>query len=124
MTNQKSVLIIDDEEEIRTGVSRWLEATGCRTLSAADGVQGAASASENQPDAILLDMMMPKLDGMQTLARLREDPETCRIPVIMLSASLRDEQRALDAGARFFVQKPYDGKKLIETVSTVINEAE
>lgn len=117
-----TVLIVDDEPDIRDGVSHWLRAAGFETLMAGDGDQGYAAAAENGPQAILLDMLMPRMDGMETLAELRADGATKDIPVIMLSASLRDEQRALDAGARFFVHKPYDGKKLVYAVNTAIGK--
>lgn len=122
MLSQRRVLIVDDEPDIRDGVSRWLDAAGYATLTAGDGEQGVATATEVRPDAILLDVRMPKLDGMQALAQLRRDERTERIPVVMLSASLRDEQKALDAGARFFVQKPYSGKSLVSIVAAACDE--
>lgn len=114
------VLIVDDEADIREGVRRWLDASGYETYSAADGEAGIEAAQEQSPDAILLDVLMPKKDGMQTLAEIRTCPRMHQIPVVMLSASLRDEQRALDAGAKFFVHKPYDGKRLVATVKAAI----
>lgn len=118
------VLIVDDEADIRDGVSRWLGASGFETCCASDGESGVKSAKANAPDAILLDVLMPKKDGMQTLAELRACPQTKRIPVVMLSASLRDEHRALDAGARFFVHKPYDGKKLVSAVRAALADTD
>lgn len=117
MNNQRRVLIVDDEPDIRDGVSRWLSAAGYAIVTAEDGEQGVKAALEIRPDAILLDVRMPRLDGMEALALLRRDERTEAIPVVMLSASLRDEQRALDAGARFFVQKPYSGKSLVSVVA-------
>jgi DNA-binding response OmpR family regulator len=124
MTAAQRVLIVDDEPDIRDGVSRWLNAAGYETLTAVDGSQGIASAARHRPQAILLDMLMPGKDGMETLADLRADKQTIDIPVVMLSASLRDEQRALDAGARFFVDKPYDGKKLVAAVKAAIERSQ
>lgn len=118
----KRILIVDDEQDIVDGVTRWLAAAGYDTLTASDGQQGVESATENRPDAILLDVLMPKKDGMETLAELRARDRTNQIPVVMLSASLRDEQRALDAGARFFVHKPYEGKNLVNTVKTAVGQ--
>lgn len=118
----KKILVVDDESEIRDGVTRWLKAAGFDTLAAEDGNQGLRTASQSTPDAILLDVLMPHKDGMETLAELKANEETVGIPVVMLSASLRDQQRALDAGARFFVQKPYNGKVLVHTVNAAINQ--
>jgi DNA-binding response OmpR family regulator len=122
MDQAKRVLIVDDERDIVDGVSRWLSAAGYDTLIAGDGYEGFESATRNAPDAILLDVLMPKKDGMTTLAELRAQQQTNNIPVVMLSASLRDEQRALDAGARFFVHKPYDGRKLVSTIDAAVEE--
>jgi DNA-binding response OmpR family regulator len=122
MDQAKRVLIVDDERDIVDGVSRWLSAAGYDTLIAGDGYEGVESATRNAPDAILLDVLMPNKDGMTTLAELRAQQQTNNIPVVMLSASLRDEQRALDAGARFFVHKPYDGRKLVSTIDAAVEE--
>lgn len=120
MCAMQKVLVVDDEADIREGVRRWLHASGYVTDSACDGEQGIEAAQASPPDAILLDVLMPKKDGMQTLAEIRTCPRTHHIPVVMLSASLRDEQRALDAGAKYFVHKPYDGKRLVATVKAAI----
>lgn len=122
MIDTQRVLIVDDEQDIRDGVNRWLKASGYDTYQAEDGEACLQATQDNKPDAILLDVLMPKKGGMETLAELRNSSETLGIPVVMLSASLRDEQQALDAGARFFVQKPYDGKKLVATIKAAIDE--
>lgn len=118
--HKKRILVVDDEEEIRRGVDRWLHWDGYETLMAEDGEEGLKKATEEHPDAILLDVRMPKRNGMETLAGLKSNRQTGGIPVIMLSASLPDEQLALDAGATFFVQKPYDGRKLLSTIRTAM----
>ena len=122
MVETQKVLVVDDEQDIREGVSRWLRASGYDTYLAEDGDTGIQSAQELIPDAILLDVLMPMKGGMQTLAELRANTQTSAIPVVMLSASLRDEQQALDAGAKFFVHKPYEGKKLVHAVRTAIGQ--
>jgi len=123
MISKERVLVVDDEADIQDGVSRWLGFAGFETLLADNGNEGIASARANAPEAILLDMQMPGKDGIQTLAVLRSDQGTTDIPVVMLSASLRDEQRALDAGARYFVHKPYDGKQLVATIQAAIQQS-
>lgn len=121
MTAPHRVLVVDDEADIREGVGRWLSACGYQTNFAVDGEAGVAAARETIPDAILLDVLMPRKGGLEALAELRARPATSQIPIVMLSASLRDEQRALDAGARFFVHKPYNGKKLVAAVKAAID---
>lgn len=72
--------------------------------------------AESRPDAIVMDVRMPRMDGLTALAELKADPDTRDIPVVMLSASLPDQKEALDRGARFFLRKPYGGQALIEAV--------
>ncbi len=124
MNHTQRVLVIDDDADIREGVSRWLKAGGYEALAESGGQAGIETARENPPDAILLDVLMPEKSGLETLAELRANEQTRGIPVLMLSASLRDEQRALEAGARFFVNKPYEGKALLSAVQRVIQENE
>ncbi|MBM81357.1 MAG: hypothetical protein CMJ78_12310 [Planctomycetaceae bacterium] len=75
-------------------------------MEAQDGRKGVETAVENPPDAILLDVRMPQVDGLETIAMLREHDETKDIPVVMLSSSAHDQKRALDAGAKYFLTKP------------------
>jgi len=124
MSDSKRILIVDDEQDIREGVCYWLKKAGYTPIEAKDGDSGIASAKTQSPEAILLDVRMPEKDGIETLGDLLKDQATHQIPVVMLSASLRDELRALDAGARFFLQKPYDGTSLLSTISAVLSPAE
>ncbi|QDU57326.1 response regulator [Aeoliella mucimassa] len=123
MSEKQRVLIVDDEPDIREGASLWLRSAGYDTVAAVNGEQGIEFAETYKPDGILLDVLMPRMDGMQTLSHLRSSLATRNIPVVMLSASLRDEQRALDAGARYFVHKPYDGRSLVSAVKVSIGQA-
>src|SRR5262249_20023816 len=107
MLDKKRVLIVDDDHDIIQGADLRLRAAGYDTLTASDGEQGVAAAVNNTPDAILMDVRMPRLDGLGALAQLKQRAETRDIPVVVLSASLRDQRAALDAGARYFLTKPY-----------------
>lgn len=120
-TANRSVLLIDDDCEIVEGASCRLRAKGYRTISAPDGQQGIEAARESQPDAIVLDVRMPRMDGLAALENLRHDERTQNIPIVMLSASLVDQQAALDAGARFFLTKPYEGRDLVTAVESAID---
>ena len=121
MHDRGDVLIVEDDVQLAFGVCRRLEAIGYATRTAEDGEQGLAAACDDPPDLILMDVMMPRLDGLTALRRLRADRRTCRVPVIMLSASLGDERDALDAGARYFLKKPYSHEHLFAAVDKAVN---
>src|SRR5256885_4325505 len=103
-----TVLVIDDEEPIRLLCSVNLAAEGIEVLEAADGPSGLEQAREHRPDVVLLDVMMPGLDGWQVAERLLEDERTSRIPIIFLTAraEFRDRARGLDIGGIDYVTKP------------------
>jgi DNA-binding response OmpR family regulator len=114
------VLIVDDDAQLAFGVSRRLEAVGYATRTAANGELGLQAARDVVPDLVLLDVMMPVMDGLTTLGRLRADSRTSHVPVIMLSASLGDERDALDAGAKYFLKKPYSHEHLFAAVTKAV----
>lgn len=124
MPEYRTVLIIDDDPEVVCGVSLRLEAAGYELLSAVDAEAGIDAAVTNQPDVILLDVRLPTRDGLYVLSALKHRPETQHIPIIMLSASVVDQQAALDAGARFFIKKPYSGDVLLQAVRTALTAQE
>src|SRR2546423_11753402 len=103
-----TVLVIDDEEPIRLVCSVNVAAEGIEVLEAADGPTGLDQAREHRPDVVLLDVMMPGLDGWQVAERLLEDERTSRIPIIFLTAraEFRDRARGLDIGGVRHVTKP------------------
>jgi putative two-component system response regulator len=108
------VLVVDDEERNIKLLETLLHADGHATISAYNGKDALASAVANKPDLILLDIMMPDMDGFETVARLKADPRTHAVPVIMVTA-LDDREsklRALQAGAEEFVSKPVQGAEL------------
>lgn len=123
MPERDTVLVVDDECQIAQVACLRLERAGYRTIAASDGEQAVAAAVQEQPQAIVLDVRMPKMDGLAALGQLRTKSDTSHIPVIMLSASLIDKPAALDAGARFFLSKPYDAEMLICAVHTAVAES-
>ena len=120
MLDKKRILIVDDDHDIIQGANLRLRAAGYDTLTATDGEQGVAAAVTNTPDAILMDVRMPRLDGLGALALLKQRAETRDIPVVVLSASLRDQRAALDAGARYFLTKPYRSNDLLLAVKSAL----
>lgn len=117
------VLIIDDEEDIRSIASMSLGILGNMDVVEADGgEEGISKAAELQPDAILLDMMMPVLDGPATLAKLRDNPDTKNIPVIFLTARAMtsEVERLKSMGATGILTKPFDPTTLAQQVKQLL----
>lgn len=123
MTRHGTILIVDDDPEIREGVDLWLTSVGYQTRRCINGEECLAAVREEQPDLILLDVLMPVRDGFSTLHQLKSQVVTASIPVVMFSANLRDQQKALDAGAEFFVEKPYEGRDLIHTIDCTLQQS-
>ncbi len=116
------ILIIDDEEDIRDVAALSLETVaGWDVVVASSGAQGLARAIEHQPDAILLDVMMPGMDGPTTFRELRNNPATAKIPVLLLTAKVQasDQRRFADLGVEAILFKPFDPL----TLSTQIADA-
>ncbi|MEX1231699.1 MAG: response regulator [Planctomycetaceae bacterium] len=115
-----TILVVDDDEDVRVGTSMRLKMAGYQTIMACDGEEGVETAVKSTPDAVILDVRMPRKDGLSALLELKARPETCHIPVVMLSASLPDERAALDSGAQFFIRKPYRGPNLLTAMNYAI----
>lgn len=108
------ILIVDDEPHIVELVRVCLEDPGLELLEARDGEVGLAMARQLQPDLILLDIMMPRMDGFEVCRALKEDPRTREIPVVMLTAKglEADRLKAREAGADAYMTKPFSPMKL------------
>ncbi len=116
----KRILFIDDEDDIKTLAQFCLETeAGWSMVSASGGVEGVAIAESEQPDAILLDAMMPEIDGLQTIAKLRDNPKTKHIPIIFITAKAQasDRRRFYQAGAKGVINKPFDSLTLASQIS-------
>ena len=114
----KLVLVIDDDPDQRRFLERMLSATGYRVVSVPDGEAGLLAAAAQTPDAVVLDLMMPRLNGYQTCRKLKKDPLTAACPVIMLTAKDQpaDQFWATEVGADAFLTKPIDLPILLETL--------
>jgi DNA-binding response OmpR family regulator len=120
------VLVIDDEAPIRLLCRVNLEAEKMEVLEASDGPTGLDLARGERPDVILLDVMMPGLDGWRVAERLIEDPETREIPIIFLTAraEFRDRARGLDIGGVDYVTKPFNPVELADLVRGLLTRLE
>ena len=120
------VLVIDDEAPIRLLCRVNLEAEGIEVAEAGDGEEGLELARNEEPDAILLDVMLPGLHGWAVAERLLEDDKTSGIPVIFLTAraDLRDRARGMDLGGIDYVTKPFNPVELAPLVRDVVAAVE
>jgi CheY-like chemotaxis protein len=120
---QHKVLIIDDEDDIREVAALSLESVaGWEVVTANSGSQGLARAVEHRPDAILLDVMMPGMDGPTTFRELRRNPATASIPVLLLTAKVQssDQRRFADLGVEAVLFKPFDPLTLSDQIAGVL----
>jgi len=119
---KERILIVDDEPHIRRILTFLLEQQGYQALTARDGAEALEMARSEMPDLVLLDLMMPRMDGFEVCDRLRADFATAQIPVIMVTAKgeVTDKVRGLQGGANDYLTKPYDNKELIARVQNVL----
>ncbi len=120
------VLVVDDEAPIRLLCRVNLEAEKMEVLEAGDGPTGLEMARKERPDVILLDVMMPGLDGWRVAEELLEDPATSSIPIVFLTAraELRDRARGLDLGGLDYVTKPFNPVELAPLIRDLIARVE
>jgi DNA-binding response OmpR family regulator len=116
------VLVIDDETPIRLLCRVNLEAEGMEVLEAEDGPEGLERARADRPDVILLDVMMPGMDGWEVLQRLLEDEATQEIPIVFLTAraELRDRARGLELGGVDYITKPFNPLELAPLIRDLL----
>ena len=123
----RKILLVDDEDDIREVAQMSLEMTaGWDVVTASSGAEGLRAAAAEQPDAILLDVMMPGMDGPATARALKAAPETADIPIILLTAKVQaaDRRRFDDLGVAGVLSKPFDPIELAAQVSGVLGWAE
>lgn len=120
--DKKKILLVDDEKDISIIISKVLERSGYEVITAADGLEGIAKAEDELPDLILLDNMMPNMDGPAALVKLKASEKTRSIPVITVTA-LADEDNIVTAqkgGAVDYVVKPFDYDILLKKIAKTL----
>jgi len=117
-----TVLVVDDNQQNLELLLAYLEDVDCKTLSANDGMQALNIVKETPPDLILLDVMMPRMSGFEVCRRIKTDPKTTDIPVIMVTAlnELGDIERAISSGTDDFLSKPINKWELLTRVRTML----
>ena len=116
------VLVVDDDQSIRELLRVQLTKAGYEVVLAANGEEALSKAAENPPDIILIDVLMPHLDGYETSARLKNDDATSSVPILMVSAlgGPTDRVRALDMGVDDFINKPFDRIEMLARVRSLL----
>lgn len=126
MSKRIPVLIVEDEEHIRNILDYNLRLDGFEVYMAEDGAKGLELANKHKFQVILLDWMMPKMDGLEVLSELKHTKKTENIPVFMLTAkgAIGDMDRAYNIGADGYITKPFDAKLLGSTIRKKLEECE
>jgi len=120
----KTILNVEDNEFNRKIVRHLLARTSYRLIEAGDGEAGVAAAREMRPDLVIMDIQLPKLSGLDATRRLRADPSTADIPIVVITsfALAGDDDRARDAGATAYLAKPYSPRELLEVIRKLAPE--
>ncbi len=119
------VMVIDDSKTIRRTAESLLKNAGCEVLTATDGFEALAMIADNRPDVIFVDIMMPRLDGYQTCALIKNNAEFKHTPVIMLSSKdgLFDRARGRIVGSEQYLTKPFTKNELLDAIRTYASRA-
>ena len=117
-----TVLVVDDNQQNLELLQAYLEDLDCETVPASDGIQALQIMAEQPPDLILLDVMMPKMSGFEVCKRVKNDPKTSSIPIIMVTAlnEFGDIERGIDSGTDDFISKPVNKLELTTRVKTML----
>ncbi|MCU0916072.1 MAG: response regulator [Planctomycetes bacterium] len=117
-----TILVVDDDQQNLELVQAYLEDIECQTVAARDGIEALGMVTRQKPDLILLDVMMPKMSGFEVCRRLKDDPQTSDIPVIMVTAlnEFGDIERGIDSGTDDFVSKPINKLELLTRIRTML----
>lgn len=122
----KTILIVEDENDIAQLVKIYLEKDGFHTLRAKTGIEAQKLVSSNHPDLLILDLMLPEMDGLEVCKSLRNKPDTALIPIIMLTAKAEESDTivGLELGADDYVTKPFSPKSLVARVKALFRRLE
>jgi len=121
----KLVLVVDDEDMTRQMIVMLLTMDGHQSVEAENGVEALEQVAKHHPDAIILDVMMPEMDGITMCKKLRANPATASIPVLMLSgrSQINAEQEGLEAGANAYMKKPMDPNEMLVILKKIMMQS-
>jgi len=119
------ILIVEDEESLLKLESIILTSKGYQVTGCSDGASALDEIARNPPDLVILDIMLPGMDGFEVCRRIRSHPESSRVPVIMLSArkNSQDIERGTQAGAEAYITKPFKSAQLISTIEQILSSS-
>jgi len=122
MKSQQSIMIVDDDKDLVSLVERILKEEGYQVIRAYDGNSALALSKKDEPDLIILDILMPGIDGYSVCSNIKMDETTKDIPVLMLTAlsSKLNKQLAQDVGADGYITKPFNSKDLLDTIARLL----
>jgi DNA-binding response OmpR family regulator len=117
-----TVLVVDDEEDIRDLVYWRLSRSGYKVIQAKNGQEGVDAAFEKRPDLILMDVRMPRMSGLDAVKAIRACPETSHIPIVILTASVREDavEQGYEAGADDYIKKPFQPAELLRRIELIL----
>lgn len=126
VSHNKKVLVVEDERDISRLIKHYLEKEGFRVLTAASGVEALKKVKEEKPDLLVLDLMLPEMDGLEVCKRVRAVPETAMLPIIMLTAKAEESDTVigLELGADDYVTKPFSPKALVARAKALLRRLE
>jgi len=123
-TTPKKILVVDDEPDVASLLTLMLKSQGYAVITAGDGQEALEKARGEAPDLILLDVMLPRMDGYKVARMLKFDENYSQIPIIMLTAKIqdRDKQTGLEMGANDYLTKPFDTAALLAKIKTFLDQ--
>ncbi|OGW69141.1 MAG: hypothetical protein A2036_00245 [Omnitrophica bacterium GWA2_50_21] len=121
---RKKILIVDDEPDLVHMISNRLKASGYEVLSALDGQAGLELAKTTRPDLIILDLMLPRMDGYKVCSYIKKDSRYSKIPILLFSAKAQEEDIKMgeEAGADAYIVKPFEAQALLDKIKTLLAE--
>jgi two-component system, OmpR family, alkaline phosphatase synthesis response regulator PhoP len=125
MDTKKTIMVVDDNPDIITIVRTILEGKGYNVMSAYSGAELLSTLEKDKPDLVVLDIMMPQMDGLEVLTRMKAAPDTAAIPVILLTAKVQYEDvlGGYKLGADYYITKPFTSTQLINGINLLLGEA-
>ncbi len=117
----KKVLVIDDQLFVLRVIESKLKNGGLEVITAVDGVEGLKKAFKEKPDLIIIDIMMPKVDGFEVYRKLQKDSQTQKIPIIFLTALGEEREELKEIGPAAVITKPFSPRQMLNTVNSILN---